>query len=159
MYLTRGFGDLENRIATQLFTLMDSLQPDVVVLATTNIPDSLDPSLRRRFDYEFKIDLPDRAGRLEILELCTKTMTLASDVMLEEIAEATDAFVSADLARLCQHAFTTRVLHLHSKGFNNEIVIPRDLKPEVTMDDFRAALLTESKKRASVVTTANVVPK
>ena len=64
-------GDVEKRIVAQLLALMDGLErrQNTVVIAATNLPDALDPALRRpgRFDREIEIPVPDRPGRAEIL--------------------------------------------------------------------------------------------
>jgi len=103
-----GDKQVERRIVAQLLTLMDGLadRGEVVVLAATNLPDSLDPALRRpgRFDREIRIDPPDRAGRREILGVHSRTMPLAGDVDLETLAERTPGMVGADLAALCREA-------------------------------------------------------
>jgi len=63
----------------------------VVVMAATNRPNSIDPALRRfgRFDREIDIGIPDKIGRLEILRIHTKNMKLAEDVELEDVANET----------------------------------------------------------------------
>ncbi|MBK1661883.1 AAA family ATPase [Paracraurococcus ruber] len=103
-----GEKQVERRIVAQLLTLMDGLagRGEVVVLAATNLPDSLDPALRRpgRFDREIRIDPPDRQGRREILAVHSRAMPLAPDVDLDAIAEATPGMVGADLAALCREA-------------------------------------------------------
>jgi transitional endoplasmic reticulum ATPase len=60
---------------------------NVVVMAATNRPNSIDPALRRfgRFDREVDIGIPDATGRLEILRIHTKNMKLADDVDLEKV--------------------------------------------------------------------------
>lgn len=101
-------GDVEKRIVAQLMALMDGLESrgQVIVVAATNIPDSVDPALRRpgRFDREISVRVPDREGRLEILQIHTQTMPLATDVDLVKIADATHGYVGADLKALCQEA-------------------------------------------------------
>ncbi len=101
-------GDVEKRIVAQLMALMDGLESrgQVIVVAATNIPDSVDPALRRpgRFDREISVRVPDREGRLEILRIHTQTMPLAKDVDLVKIADATHGYVGADLKALCQEA-------------------------------------------------------
>ena len=101
-------GDLERRLVNTLLTEMDGLRSldNVIVIATTNSPDSLDPALRRpgRFDYEITIGVPDRKGRLDILNKLTKHMALADDLNLPDIARRTHGFVGADLMLLCREA-------------------------------------------------------
>ena len=73
-------GDVEKRIVAQLMALLDGLESrGQVIVAATNIPDSVDPALRRpgRFDREISVRVPDREGRLEILRIHTQTMPLA----------------------------------------------------------------------------------
>lgn len=87
---------------------MDGLKArsNVVVIAATNRPNSIDPALRRfgRFDREIDIGIPDPTGRLEILRIHTKNMKLGDDVDLEQIASETHGFVGADMASLCSEA-------------------------------------------------------
>jgi transitional endoplasmic reticulum ATPase len=76
-------------VVSQLLTLMDGLKArsNVVVMAATNRPNSIDPALRRygRFDREVDIGIPDPTGRLEILRIHTKNMKLTEDVDLEQV--------------------------------------------------------------------------
>jgi transitional endoplasmic reticulum ATPase len=99
---------VERRIVAQLLTLMDGLKDrgQVIVLAATNLPDQIDPALRRpgRFDREIRIDPPDRIGRREILEIHMRGMPLAEDVDLEALARDTHGYVGADLAALAREA-------------------------------------------------------
>ena len=103
-----GEKQVERRVVAQLLTLMDGLsgRGEVLVLAATNIPDAVDPALRRpgRFDREIRITPPDRAGRAEILAVHTRAMPLAEDVSLADLAAATHGYVGADLAALCREA-------------------------------------------------------
>ena len=86
-------GEVERRVVSQLLTLMDGLKGrgKVIVIGATNIPDMIDPALRRpgRFDREIRIDVPDREGRKEILEIHTRGMPRAPpfyrDIVLEEL--------------------------------------------------------------------------
>ena len=99
---------MEKRVVAQLLALMDGLKSrgEVIVIGATNIPNSLDPALRRpgRFDREIAISIPDKNGRLEILEIHTRGMPLAEDVDLERLAQITHGFVGADLEALCREA-------------------------------------------------------
>lgn len=101
-------GELERRLVTSLLTEMDGIRSmgSVIVVATTNTPDVLDPALRRpgRFDYEIHIGVPDKKGRLDILEKLTKRMAISKDVDLSEIAKRTHGFVGADLMLLCRES-------------------------------------------------------
>ncbi len=101
-------GEVERRVVAQLLALMDGLRARgrVVVIGATNRPNSLDPALRRpgRFDREIEIGIPDRAGRLEVLQIHTRGMPLADDVNLEELANITHGYVGADLSALAKEA-------------------------------------------------------
>ena len=74
-------GEVERRIVAQLLSLMDgmSARGKVVVIGATNRVNAIDPALRRpgRFDREIEIAVPDRVGRLEILQIHTRGMPLA----------------------------------------------------------------------------------
>jgi len=103
-----GDKQVERRIVAQLLSIMDGLKDrgQVIVIATTNIPNSLDPALRRpgRFDREIMIPIPDRDGRREIIEIHTRGMPLAADVDLDELANITHGYVGADLAALSRES-------------------------------------------------------
>jgi transitional endoplasmic reticulum ATPase len=101
-------GDVEKRVVAQLLSLMDGLKArgQVIVIAATNLPNSIDPALRRpgRFDREIGIGPPDNAGRREILCIHTRTMPLGPDVDLGRLAEITHGYLGADIAALCREA-------------------------------------------------------
>ncbi|MEN6611518.1 MAG: CDC48 family AAA ATPase [Methanoregulaceae archaeon] len=103
-----GDKQVERRIVAQLLSIMDGLKErgQVIVIATTNLPNSLDPALRRpgRFDREIVIPIPDRDGRREILEIHTRGMPLGTDANLDELANITHGYVGADLAALCRES-------------------------------------------------------
>ena len=94
-------GEVERRVVSQLLSLMDGLESrgKVIVIAATNRPNAIDPALRRpgRFDREIEIKVPDKRGRLEILQIHSHNMPLESDVNQEKIAAVTHGFVGADL--------------------------------------------------------------
>jgi transitional endoplasmic reticulum ATPase len=99
-------GEVEKRVVAQLLSLMDGFvsRGQVIVMGATNIPEVLDPALRRpgRFDREIEIGVPNTQGRLQILKIHTRAMPLAPDVDLQEIAEHSHGFVGADLEALGQ---------------------------------------------------------
>jgi transitional endoplasmic reticulum ATPase len=101
-------GDVEKRVVAQLLALMDGLlqRGEVVVIGATNLPELVDPALRRpgRFDREISIGVPDRRARREILAIHSRRMPLAPDVDLDRLAEITHGYVGADLAVLCKEA-------------------------------------------------------
>jgi len=139
-----GEKQVERRVVAQLLTLMDGLSSrgQVVVIAATNIPNTLDPALRRpgRFDREIAIPIPDRNGRLEILKIHTRGMPLAADVDLERLADVTHGFVGADLQALAKEAAMMALRRLlPSLDAINGLAVSAD-EMEITMADFRTAL-------------------
>jgi transitional endoplasmic reticulum ATPase len=101
-------GEVERRVVAQLLALMDGLKGrgQVIVIAATNLPDAIDPALRRggRFDREIEIGIPDKKGRLEIFQVHTRGVPLSEDVKVEEFANTTHGFVGADIALLVKEA-------------------------------------------------------
>src|SRR5437016_707911 len=139
-------GEVEKRVTSQLLSLMDGLQSrgKVVVIGSTNRPNAIDPALRRpgRFDREIEIGVPDRDGRLEVLEIHTRGMPLAEDVDLKKLADVTHGFVGADLESLAKEA-AIRALRRILPEINLEAQsIPGDIlnKIIVKMADFQDAL-------------------
>ena len=101
-------GEVEKRVVAQLLALMDGLakREHLIVIAATNLPNLLDPALRRpgRFDREIAIPIPDCIGREEILSVHSRGMPLAEDVAIGHLAKITHGFVGADLEALCREA-------------------------------------------------------
>ena len=97
-----------DRIVNQLLTEMDGIAElkDVVVIAATNRPDIIDPSLLRpgRFDRIIYVPPPDKDARLEILRVHTRNVPLDKDVDLEKLAEMTENYSGADLMALVREA-------------------------------------------------------
>lgn len=139
-------GDVEKRVVATLLALMDGLnkRQNVIVIAATNIPNALDPALRRpgRFDREIGIPIPDRHGRLDILEIHSRGMPLAEDVDMGHLAEITHGFVGADLEALCREAAMICLRRLMPDIDYGLATIPYEqlAQLEVHMDDFLAAL-------------------
>jgi transitional endoplasmic reticulum ATPase len=137
-------GEVERRVVSQLLTLMDGLKGrgKLIVIGATNIPDSIDPALRRpgRFDREIIIGAPDRNGRKEILQIHTRGMPMDKDVVLEDLADITYGYVGADLAALARES-AMNALRRYLPEIDLEKPIPVELleKMEVTMDDFKNA--------------------
>ncbi|ARE42206.1 Cell division protein FtsH [Rhodovulum sp. P5] len=103
-----GDKQVERRVVAQLLTLMDGLSDRgrIVVMAATNLPDALDPALRRpgRFDREIRFSPPDAAQRRDILEVHLAKSPLAGDVDLSALADIAHGYVGADLAALVREA-------------------------------------------------------
>ncbi|MEI6135139.1 MAG: CDC48 family AAA ATPase [Desulfomonile sp.] len=139
-------GDVEKRVVAQLLALMDGLnkRQNLIVIAATNIPNALDPALRRpgRFDREISIPIPDKNGRRDILEIHSRGMPLAQDVDMSHLAEITHGFVGADLEALCREAAMICLRRLMPDIDFAMAGIPyeRLAMLEVTMDDFTTAL-------------------
>jgi transitional endoplasmic reticulum ATPase len=135
-------GEVERRIVAQLLSLMDGLKSrgKVVVIGATNRVNAIDPALRRpgRFDRELEIGVPDREGRLEILQIHTRGMPLAKDVNLEKLADISHGFVGADLQSLSKEAGMRSLRRILPNIDLSSESIPSDTlrKIIVTMTDF-----------------------
>ena len=138
-------GEVERRVVAQLLALMDGLESrgQVIVIAATNRPNAIDPALRRpgRFDREIEVPLPDKRGRLEILQIHTRHMPLADDVDLEKIAEMTKGYTGADLAALVKEAAMHALRRYLPEIDIEQEKIPIEVleKMVVKMEDFLAA--------------------
>jgi transitional endoplasmic reticulum ATPase len=139
-------GEVERRVVSQLLSLMDGLEArgKVVVIAATNRPNALDPALRRpgRFDREIEIKVPDKRGRLEVLQIHTRNMPLDTDVDQDRVAAVTHGFVGADLEYLCKEAAMKCLGRLLPElNLEEEKVPPETLdKLIVSMNDFENAI-------------------
>jgi len=142
----RAVGDVEKRVVAQLLALMDGLsqRQHVIVLAATNLPNALDPALRRpgRFDREISIPIPDQHGRQEILEIHSRGMPLSRDVDLARLAAITHGFVGADLEALCRESGMIALRRILPQVDFSQRHVPYELlaQLQVTMDDFQQAL-------------------
>jgi transitional endoplasmic reticulum ATPase len=139
-------GEVEKRVVAQLLSLMDGFvaRGQVIVIGATNIPEVLDPALRRpgRFDREIEIGVPNTQARLQILKIHTRAMPLASDVNLKEIAEHSHGFVGADLEALGQEVGMIALRgFLSSFPFETDGAVSTELNElQVTRQDFLAGL-------------------
>jgi len=143
---TEVVGEVEKRVVAQLLSLMDGFvaRGQVIVIGATNIPEVLDPALRRpgRFDREIEIGVPNTQARLEILKIHTRAMPLASDVDLAEIAEHSHGFVGADLEALGQEVGMIALRNfLSAYPLENDGVRSAELGAlQVTREDFLTGL-------------------
>jgi transitional endoplasmic reticulum ATPase len=141
-----GEKQVEKRVVAQLLALLDGLSSrgQVIVIGATNIPNVLDPALRRpgRFDREIEIGIPDKNGRLEILNVHTRGMPLAEDVDLIRLSEITHGFVGADLEALSREAAMATLRKIFPRIDFELEEVPYDtlMQLQVGMDDFREAL-------------------
>jgi len=141
-----GEKQVERRVVATLLAQMDGLENrgEVIVIGATNLPNILDPALRRpgRFDREIVIPIPDKNGRLEILTIHTRGIPFSDDVDLERLAFLTHGFVGADLAALAREAAMYAIRRLMPEIDFEREVIPQEalLVLKVTMDDFLNAL-------------------
>lgn len=139
-------GEVERRVVSQLLTLMDGMKArsNVVVMAATNRPNSIDPALRRfgRFDREIDIGIPDPAGRLDILKIHTKNMKLAEGIDLSSIASETHGYVGSDLASLCSEAAMQQIREkMELIDLEDETIDAQVLDTlAVSMENFRYAM-------------------
>jgi transitional endoplasmic reticulum ATPase len=139
-------GEVEKRVVAQLLSLMDGFvaRGQVIVIGATNIPEVLDPALRRpgRFDREIEIGVPNNQARLQILRIHTRAMPLADDVDLKEIAEHSHGFVGADLEALGQEVGMIALRRfLTSAPLDTDGISAEELETlQVTRDDFLAGL-------------------
>jgi transitional endoplasmic reticulum ATPase len=141
-----GEKQVERRVVAQLLTLMDGLKSrgKVIVIAATNLPNLLDPALRRpgRFDREIMLPVPDRHGRLQILEIHSRGMPLATNVDMGEVARITHGFVGADLEALCREAAMTCLRRVLPEVDMAQSTLPYEtlMQLEISKDDFLSAL-------------------
>ncbi len=156
--------ETERRVVAQLLALMDGLEGrgKVVVIGATNRPNALDPAIRRpgRFDREIELPIPNKEGRLEILQIHTRGMPLADDVDLVQLAGLTHGYVGADLAALAREA-AMRALRKILPNINlEEETIPAEVlnSLKVTMEDFMEAYreMQPSTLREVLLETPNV---
>mgnify|MGYP000355489669 CR=1 FL=1 len=124
-----GGHDEKEQTLNQLLVELDGFDSSsgLVLLAATNRPEELDPALLRagRFDRQVLVDRPDKKGRIAILDVHMKKITLAPDANPEKVAALTPGFSGADLANLCNEA---------------ALVATRRNGEAVTVEDFTVAI-------------------
>ena len=176
----RAFGGNDEREQTlnQILTEMDGFSghEGVVVLAATNRPDVLDPALLRpgRFDRQIMVHPPDQKGRAAILKVHTRTVPLAKDVDLEQLAAATPGMTGADLANLVNEAALLAarrrqdVVHQHDLtdalekvqlGTARNVVIPEAQRRRTAYHEAGHALLGMLRPGADPVRKVSIIPR
>jgi len=144
-----GGHDEREQTLNQLLVEMDGFESNdgVILMASTNRPDVLDPALLRpgRFDRRVVVSRPDVRGREGILKVHTRKIPLGEDVDISVIARGTPGFTGADLANLVNEAA------LNAARFNKKFVAMPDLevaKDKVLMGAERKSMvLTNDEKR------------
>jgi len=176
----RAFGGHDEREQTlnQILTEMDGFSghEGVVVLAATNRPDVLDPALLRpgRFDRQIMVHPPDQKGRVAILKVHTRTVPLANDVDLEQLASSTPGMTGADLANLVNEAALlaarrgqdvvdqrdlTDALEKVALGTARNVVIPEAQRRRTAYHEAGHALLGMLQPGADPVRKVSIVPR
>ena len=124
-----GGHDEKEQTLNQLLVELDGFdsRTGLVLIAATNRPEILDPALLRagRFDRQVLVDRPDKAGRIDVLNIHLKGHRLAKDVAPDKIAALTPGFTGADLANLVNEA---------------ALIATRHNASEITMSDFTSAV-------------------
>lgn len=124
-----GSNDERENTLNQLLSEMDGFNTDkgVIIMAATNRPDILDSALLRpgRFDRQILIDKPDLNGRMQVLEVHSRSLKLADDIDLKLLASQTPGFAGAELANLCNEA---------------ALMAARRDKDHVEMEDFQDSI-------------------
>jgi transitional endoplasmic reticulum ATPase len=140
-------GEVEKRVVAQLLSIMDGMKSrgKVIVIAATNMPNSLDLALRRpgRFDREIEVGVPGKAGRLNILKIHTRNMPLDESVVLDDIANITYGFVGADVSALVKEAAMIVIRRvLPDLNMKDDHALPKEIleKLIITKQDFVDAL-------------------
>jgi len=144
-----GGNDEREQTLNQLLVEMDGFDPSeaIIVIASTNRPDVLDPALLRpgRFDRQVVVSNPDIGGRERILRVHMKNVPLAADVDVKTVARGTPGFSGADLANLVNEAA------LMAARKNRRMVTQRDFedaKDRVMMGAERKSMaMTDDEKR------------
>lgn len=142
----QGDSGVSDRVVGQLLTELDGLQdcPNILLIGATNRPETLDPALLRagRLDLQLKVDLPDQASRLAILEVHNSDRPL-SEVDLNVWAAQTTGWNGADLTLLSNQAALEAIRRYRSQGLSDPSAI------HITMDDFTAAFQRLGEQRHS----------
>ncbi|MEK7579336.1 MAG: ATP-dependent zinc metalloprotease FtsH [Patescibacteria group bacterium] len=144
-----GGNDEREQTLNQILVEMDGFEQNeaVIVMAATNRPDVLDPALLRpgRFDRRVRIDLPDRAGREEILKIHGRGKPLAEDVVLKTIAERTPGFSGADLQSLMNEAAILAARENRTQVSQFDLV--RSIEKVLLGPERKSHILTDEEKK------------
>ena len=148
-----GAHEEREQTLNQLLAEMDGFETSrgVIVMAATNRPEILDPALLRpgRFDRQVMVDLPDRQGRLEILNIHVRLVTLGKDVNLEAVAQMTPGFSGADLANLVNEA--ALLASRHGKDAVDKVDFDEAFERVVAGTERRTRTITPNEKKVIAV--------
>jgi cell division protease FtsH len=144
-----GGHDEREQTLNQLLVEMDGFDvtQGVILLASTNRPDILDPALLRpgRFDRQIVVDRPDLKGRRAILAVHARNKPLAEGVDLDVIARRTPGFTGADLANLMNEAALLSARHHHS--VIGELELEESIDRVMAGPERRSRVISEDEKR------------
>jgi cell division protease FtsH len=144
-----GGHDEREQTLNQLLVEMDGFESNdgVILIASTNRPDVLDPALLRpgRFDRRIVVNRPDLKGREEILRVHIRKVSLADDVDIRVIARSTPGFTGADLANLVNEAALNAARHNRKAVTMSDCEIAKD---KVLMGaERRSIVISDEEKR------------
>jgi len=132
------------RVISQLLTELDGLEilTNVVVLASTNRPDIIDPALLRpgRFDRLLYVAPPDDESRTQIFSIHTKKKPLADDVKIKELVEKTKGYTGADIAALASAAVMLALREHITKYKDPKEAEDKKNELKITMHHFEEAM-------------------
>lgn len=164
-----------NELLVQMDGISEKAAIRILVIGATNRADILDPALLRpgRFDRQVKVDLPDKKGRLRILELHTRNKPLAADVVLADVANDTFGFSGAHLESVANEAAilafreqATAITAQHLRSAVEKVIMGEKLdkvpthaeKQRIAIHETGHALVSEWTQPGSVAS-VNVVPR
>jgi cell division protease FtsH len=143
-----GGNDEREQTLNQILTEMDGFtgSEGVIVLAATNRPEILDPALLRagRFDRRITVNPPDQEGRLKILKVHTRDVSLAADADLEALASSTPGMVGADLRNLANEAALSAARNGHEGVEQRDFT---DALERIVLGATRRIVLSEDDRR------------
>lgn len=150
----RGNGDdtsgAADRVVSQLLTELDGLEPleDVVVVAATNRPDTIDPALLRpgRLERLVEVPLPDTDARRSILEVHTRDVPMAEDVDLEALAAQTDRYTGSDLEAVVREAGLLAIESAMDEGASPAEIQVRQSHIDRALTDVRPSVSDEMRE-------------
>ncbi|MEK6925184.1 MAG: CDC48 family AAA ATPase [Nanoarchaeota archaeon] len=136
-----SFSDATERVVNQLLTELDGIEEleNVVVIAATNRPELIDPSLLRpgRIDSILELQIPDKETREKIFEVHASKMPLEKNIQIKDYANKTNGFTGADIELICRNAGIIAIKRQHISKTKESI--------KITKHDFDTALEIVSK--------------